>query len=78
MEDRLLKPIPRDLKKSIKTILGIEENEEKNPPPPKLMKQSRCGLCPRNADRKTKHLCCVCHKPVCSNHKLEICVECNK
>lgn len=78
MEDRLLKPVQRDLKNFIKTIPGIEENEEKNPPPPKLMKQSLCSLCPQNPDRKTKHLSCVCHKLDCSNHKLEICVECNK
>ncbi|CAH1958461.1 unnamed protein product [Acanthoscelides obtectus] len=78
MERRLTKPIPRKLKESIMNILDMKTEEKDDPPPAKLLKQTRCILCPRTNDRKTKTACAKCFKAVCSNHRAEICTECLK
>ena len=79
MERRLTKNLTKKLSSSIRTILGMEEeNIAAVPPPPKLAKQTRCALCPRIKDIKTKTACSKCHKPVCNTHRVEICSECNQ
>lgn len=78
MERRLTKPVPRTLKESIMNMLDMKSEGTANPPPSKLQKQTRCILCPRTNDRKTKTACAKCFKAVCNNHRAEICTECLK
>lgn len=78
MERRLKKPIPRNLKESIKRMLNMDSEDIVTPPPAKLQKQTRCTLCPRTNDRKTKTACAKCFKAVCNIHRAEICTQCLK
>ena len=38
----------------------------------------RCALCSRGQDRKTKHRCSNCSRPVCPRHIYPVCVECKE
>lgn len=44
--------------------------------PYRLEKSQRCYLCPREADKKTRAGCSVCHRPICVAHKSNKCSEC--
>lgn len=79
MERRLTKNLPGDLASSIRNILDVkDEPRPEGEPPRKLLKQKRCFLCARTNDRKTKTACGKCSKPICNDHRVEICLECLK
>lgn len=76
MEERLKKPLPKDLQEGIKKILGITlETPDPNPARNKP-KQARCSSCPRSKDRKTKTFCAKCHSAICTEHKYDVCKSC--
>ncbi|XP_043269515.1 uncharacterized protein [Venturia canescens] len=41
-----------------------------------LDKKIRCRLCPRSRDRKTRQMCPSCHRPMCDEHRILLCLEC--
>lgn len=61
MERHSTKTLPKKLSFAIRNILGKEEeNVAPASLPPKLAKQTRCPICPRTSDRKTKIVCVKC------------------
>lgn len=79
MKRRLDKNLPKQLKQDIADILnkdGDDENQEPQEPPRKLQKHSRCHLCPRSRDRKSKIVCAKCSKAVCPDHRDNVCNSC--
>ncbi|EFN81797.1 hypothetical protein EAI_04159, partial [Harpegnathos saltator] len=66
----------RDLRIAIGAILDIDEVESKGEERPYLPVKTRCGLCERKTDRKTKELCPSCRRPMCNTHRVYMCVEC--
>ena len=82
MNRRLQQTISGELKSGIENVLQgnkrkrEEEVEVPAGPPPKVRKQGRCALCPRTRDKKVKTMCSKCTKPVCPEHKIEVCVMC--
>lgn len=65
----------RSLRVMICSILGIALQEER-PVAPGERKMRRCSICPRSRDKKTKHVCTSCRRPICDDHRVEICCEC--
>lgn len=65
--------LPRETRKRIADHLG-----EPSPPVPKKMagKYVRCGECTQKKDRKTKHCCTKCEKPICMEHAIFMCGDC--
>lgn len=61
----------------INSILGVNE-----PAPNELRevlvleKRTRCALCNRDKDRKTKEACPSCLRPMCMEHRTPLCQEC--
>lgn len=41
-----------------------------------LVKQARCSLCPRLKDRKVTVCCVSCRRPMCTEHRAFLCVNC--
>lgn len=76
MKRRLQSNLPRELASTIRAILDIPEEIPEGEPPSKLQKQARCVLCPRKNDKKVKIVCTKCKKPVCPEHRREICLSC--
>ncbi|XP_071056421.1 piggyBac transposable element-derived protein 4-like [Onthophagus taurus] len=77
MEYRLKGKLPNELRKDIEKVLDINTPEE-DELPAKRLKSGRCHLCPRIKDRKSKICCVKCNKPVCTDHRLDICFSCKK
>lgn len=77
MERRLQNILPQDLRKNINDILGKTVHNEVLELPAKRPKSGRCYLCPRNRDRKTKMWCLKCNKPVCVDHRRDVCNSCS-
>ncbi|XP_026317851.1 uncharacterized protein LOC113228708 [Hyposmocoma kahamanoa] len=73
---RLQSNLPRELASTIRAILDIPEEIPEGEPPSKLQKQARCVLCPRKKYKKVKIVCTKCKKPVCPEHRREICLSC--
>lgn len=74
MKERLKnKKLPRQLKNSIQEYLGYSEDL---PPEKREKGTGRCYLCPRNRDRKGRHICIRCGKNLCAEHCHDICEEC--
>ena len=70
----------RNLKENSKIALrqmGIAiGNPRLAPAAVNLQRQTRCALCPRNVDRKTKLACSICRKPICQEHRSTRCCDC--
>jgi hypothetical protein len=66
--------LPRETRKRIADHLG-----EPSPSAPKktVGKYVRCGDCTQKRDRKTKHCCSKCEKPICMEHANLVCGDCN-
>lgn len=77
MENRLKGHLPNELRKDIEVILNINQ-QDKDELPVKKVKSARCHLCPRIKDRKTKICCVSCNKPVCTDHRVDLCISCKK
>jgi hypothetical protein len=43
-----------------------------------LAKQARCAFCPRENDRKVRVSCGCCGRPMCTDHRTFLCVECSE
>lgn len=78
----LLKNIPRELKYSIRRVLGISENEinqeENNVAdyPEVFERRKTCSLCPPRLKRKTQYPCIKCQRPICLTCSKKICKDC--
>lgn len=70
--------IPKQLKVRCKLFLGIEEQEPVIEQQRGMPSGSRCIICPRSADKKTRKTCDKCHNRVCQNHLKNICEKCYK
>lgn len=70
--------IPRQLRTSISSIIGIEVPEEVDPRIEKLPRDQRqyCTLCHYKKRTKTAYLCCKCFKPICLSCAKKICNNC--
>lgn len=65
------------LRINIAAILGKDRlAPSANPEIRQLPTQQRCRLCQSSADRKTKTQCQSCLRPMCSEHRAHICVDC--
>jgi len=62
-----------NLKKTIKEVLG--EEDEVNVVT-KLPKRKRCSMCPYSDDVKTMYCCAKCRAPVCEKHRTNFCLNC--
>lgn len=67
--------LPREMRSNIRKILNCEEQED--PIQEELVKPlGRCAFCPRQKNRKARNRCEHCHKGVCAEHRLSICIDC--
>lgn len=60
---------------------SLRQHELKIPEEPHAKRQktsSRCLKCPRAKDRKTFHICKMCHFPICLDHANFYCENCSK
>ncbi|RXG56896.1 hypothetical protein Avbf_06145 [Armadillidium vulgare] len=65
----------------ITDLYGIEEtNVEQADVPvlPRFYPMKRCSTCTRTEDKKTKYRCCLCQKPVFTNHFHPVCLTCHE
>lgn len=70
--------IPRELRQTIKRILGAPEEEEfTNTGSIILEKRKICSLCPSKKRRMTRYLCLHCKKPVCLECTKPVCNNCS-
>lgn len=79
MKRRLDKNLPKELKQDIADVLNINSDkveQEFQELPRKLQKHSRCHLCPRSHDKKSKIVCAKCSKAVCPDHRKNVCNSC--
>jgi len=78
LHDRMNIPrLPKETQQNIRVILGTTENHEvfeSN----KMAKRKRCAYCELSKDKKTFLCCSKCRKPVCEEHRYEICIHCVK
>ncbi|KAL7644283.1 UNVERIFIED_CONTAM: hypothetical protein RMT77_005110 [Armadillidium vulgare] len=73
--------LSREVRNIITDLYDIEEiNVEQADIPvlPRFYPMKRCSTCTRTEDKKTKYRCCVCQKPVCTNHFHLLCLICHK
>lgn len=76
LQNRLQKDtLRKTLRISISAILQIEETkiERKD----KLEKRKRCYFCKNKSDKKSCYCCVNCGKPICEDHRIRICYDCN-
>lgn len=66
------KNIPRYIRQRIEKQLGEPSAYEANVPG----RYVRCQDCPNKKDRKTKHFCTACAKPICMEHANFFCENC--
>ncbi|CAH2008256.1 unnamed protein product [Acanthoscelides obtectus] len=81
LKRRLNKNLPGELRKDIEDILCVNSEQQKSStsePPKKIAKTSRCYLCPRSLDRKSKTRCSKCSQAVCPDHQIKVCENCVK
>ncbi|KAL7633033.1 UNVERIFIED_CONTAM: hypothetical protein RMT77_016609 [Armadillidium vulgare] len=77
-------PIPtlsRAARNIIIDLYNIEETNVEQADIPVLTRfypMKRCNTCTRREDKKTKYRCCLCQKPVCTNHFHPVCLICHK
>lgn len=78
LENRYAIPTLRmDLRLNIAAILGKDRlAPSQNMEIGQLPKQKRCGLCPSRSDRKTKMQCPSCLRPMCNDHRAQVCLDC--
>jgi len=76
LQRRIMEPCLRaSIRIGINTILNqnvephVEERVE-------LTHRKRCGICKKGRDRKTKHQCPSCERPMCDKHRAYFCVDC--
>lgn len=67
--------LPRQLKRSIHDMLGLEE--ERRQPTEHVEGPGRCGLCGWRKHRKTKSKCQKCNSFICKEHTVSYCVTCS-
>ena len=62
-----------------KSLLPCREIEPITQPgcAPSETKYTRCKFCPRQRDKKTKERCLSCKIPICKEHTITICANCN-
>uniref|UniRef100_A0A1B6JQP1 PiggyBac transposable element-derived protein domain-containing protein n=1 Tax=Homalodisca liturata TaxID=320908 RepID=A0A1B6JQP1_9HEMI len=65
--------LPRQLKRSITQMLGLQEEER---PQPAANLEGRCGICNWRKNRKSKTTCHICHKYICREHTVFTCSQC--
>lgn len=81
MKDRITrKNLPKELRITMEQILthfGSDIPRSAAQPETISKKSGRCFLCSRKEDRKSSFECCVCSKPVCKDHRKNICQSCH-
>lgn len=81
MERRLTKPtLHKKLKANIQDLVPDRSGESSSSSNEAsgLKKRKICSYCPYKKHRMTKSMCSKCTKNICGEHKVEICVNCNK
>ncbi|KAK4329297.1 hypothetical protein Pmani_000331 [Petrolisthes manimaculis] len=78
---RLLLPLPRSLQFLITTVGNIPSPGSAAGSPGTSFSDSRSALvrcceCPVKSDRKTRHRCNKCVKPMCPRHMYPVCGDC--
>lgn len=76
MQKRLCGNINIKLRNDIQDILCITPIQDVSEIPKKKTKYARCHLCDRSKDRKTKIYCVKCEKPICIDHRIDMCKSC--
>ena len=63
--------LTKKFKKKLAEMLEEPEEEQRECPSelPQQNKKSRCALCPRQKDRKTKLYCESCRRTMCDDHR---------
>ncbi|CAK1602108.1 unnamed protein product [Parnassius mnemosyne] len=76
-ERQLITNLPKEIKKYIELVVGIEEPvSEAAQMAPSTSSSSRCSVCTWKKDRKTKTSCKFCFVKICKEHTIPICDNC--
>lgn len=69
-----------NLRKSLRINIELFLDEEKETAEDiekvKFAEQRRCANCKRKSDKKTRTGCSSCQKPICEEHRYQLCPEC--
>lgn len=65
--------LPRNLHSACQKTCGLTEPVQKKA---KLSTKGRCGLCPRNKDKKSSSVCIECNIFICKEHSSIVCKKC--
>lgn len=66
--------LPREIRSNILQKLKVEDVDDNKPKTERPL--GRCDFCPRSKNRKARNICEHCHKHVCAEHRLSICIDC--
>lgn len=73
----LHRTLPRELQAMMSHVFDLPvPHMEPNRHSQKTEKRKRCYICPRDSNIKTRLLCQVCNRSVCSRHVLTTCLAC--
>lgn len=74
IQRRDVRPLSRELRDVVVKLGGTPLTSTSSEPEP--MRKTRCYMCARNVDKKTKIVCEKCSKHVCPNHRFSVCQNC--
>lgn len=65
------------LRKRLQKLLDVDEHsQERQIKEPVVRKRKYCTYCPSTIRRMSKMICFKCYKPVCGEHKQDVCYVC--
>nr|XP_022908427.1 uncharacterized protein LOC111419790 [Onthophagus taurus] len=74
IERRDVRPLSRELREIVVQHGGTPLSSTPSDTEP--TRKSRCYVCPRQADKKTKMVCEKCKKHICLSHRYSVCQNC--